>query len=425
MGRHVLHGLLDGAQHPLVDTERAPHRAVRHGHGPAAGDGRQREVFAVGADGRGRYRGRRGRGRRGRGRDEPRRDRARSGHGPDARARRRRHGADGGGVLGVGLAGDGAQRGQPLLGAVTLLPDGGCLCFRVGLLLLQGPQRVLEHDFGVLLGAVHGHVPVGGGGRAPVEVGGELRVGLGGVRGVGRVWLRQGLLGLGLGVLEAADDLVAHAGAGGQAGLDADDTLDGVADLGRGGVGDDAHEAGHGVDEVGDVVGGVNGGAVAALAADEQAVALLEAVDPAGGELGGLLVLVARQGREDGLGLVGELLVGGVAAAVLRLLVPEQHELLDVGPVAEAQTRARQLRVTIEAGVLGRQRVRDGRLRDGLAVLALEPVDARLVRRPHRLRIGPATQRAPLVERERVPLLGRRRRGLGRDVAHRPLSNPR
>lgn len=74
-----------------------------------------------------------------------------------------------------------------------------------------------------------------------------------------------------------------------------------------------------------------------ALAADQQAVALLEAMDPPGRELGCGLVLVTRQGLEDALCLFGELLVGGVAAGADGMLVPEEDETFYVGPVAEAE----------------------------------------------------------------------------------------
>ena len=290
------------------------------------------------------------------------------------------------GVAGVAVGGSLGFANLALscgLGLADLALGGG-LGLGVGLFLLQGAQGVLEDDFRVFFG-VHGRVAGGWVGARVLQ----LLLGCGG-----------------LGVVDAADDLVAHAGADGEGRLHADDALDGVADGGRGDVRGDVHEAGHGVHQVGDVVGGVLDAAVAALTPNQQAIALLEAVDPARGELGGALVLVARQLDEDVLGLLGELLVGGVAAAVDHLLVPEQDELLDVGPVAEAEARAGQVGVAVEAGVLGGQRVRDGRLRDGLVVLGMEPVDARLVARPHGLRAGPAPQGAPLVEGQRVPLLG-------------------
>ncbi|KAK0746499.1 hypothetical protein B0T18DRAFT_153328 [Schizothecium vesticola] len=405
MRRHVLHRLLDIPQHPHVDAKRTPHRPVRLRHGRLARDGSQRQLGTPATAAAGvlllwllLLLGRR--------REEARpraaaRRRCRRAEAGVPRRRRQRGGR-------VGLPSDGAERGKAALGAVAVLARGRGLCLGVGFGFLHLAEGGLEDELGVG-GVVHGGVAVaGGGGRG----------------GVGLQLLR-GVWG-GRGVLEAADDLVAGAGADGEGGVDAEDALDGVADGGGGDVGRDAHEAGEGVDEVGDVVGRVarDVGREAALAADEQAVALLEAVDPAGRELGRRLILVARQGREDGLGLVGELFVGGLAAVVEHALVPHEHELLDVGPVAEAQARARQLRVAVEARVLERQRVRDGRLRDGLAVLALEPFDAGLVAGADRLRVGPAPQRAALVQRERVALLGPGRRvlelGLGRrrEVGH-------
>lgn len=261
----------------------------------------------------------------------------------------------------------------------------------------------MEDEFRVRVGVVHGRVvavaacAAGGGGR----------------RGVGErlLWGCRRRRG---GVVEAADDLVARAGAHGEGGVDAEDALDGVANGGGGDVGGYAHEAREGVDEVGDVVGrgARDVGGEAALARDEEAVALLEAVDPAGRELGRGFLLVARQGREDGLGLVGELLVGGLPPVGEHALVPDEDQLLDVGPVAEAQARAGELRVAVEARVFEGQRVRDGRLRDGLAVLALEPLDAGLVGWADCLRVGPAPQRAALVEGQRVALLGPGRRAV-------------
>lgn len=133
-----------------------------------------------------------------------------------------------------------------------------------------------------------------------------------------------------------ANDFISHFGAGDEGRFDAHDALDVIADDSGGHVGRDAHEPAHGVDQVRDVVGRVGRGAVPPLAADQQAVALLEAVDPSGAEFRGRLVLVARQLGEDVLGLLGQFFVGGLSAGSHHLLVPEQHELLHVGPVAEA-----------------------------------------------------------------------------------------
>lgn len=44
----------------------------------------------------------------------------------------------------------------------------------------------------------------------------------------------------------------------------------------------------------------------------------------------------------------------------------------------------------------------NGRLRNGLVVLGLEPLDAGLMARPHGLRVGPSSEGAALVERQRV-----------------------
>lgn len=63
-------------------------------------------------------------------------------------------------------------------------------------------------------------------------------------------------------------------------------------------------------------------------------------MDPSRREFGGVLVLVARKLVEDGLGLVTELLVGRLTAGSLNLLIPEEDEPLDVGPVSEAKARA-------------------------------------------------------------------------------------
>lgn len=336
----MLDRILNSLQHAPIHAVGTPHRPVGARHRRPALDGREHEVLAarrllvlhrrlVPAGGGGLW------------------------------VRGRRTGRDG-----ERLTGDGAQRPEGAVVIVLMrLADGGCFGLGGGLFLLQGAEGVLQDDLRVVFG-VHGD-----GGVAAVGGDAVRRVGLAGGR-VGRllVMLRG---------FHAAHDLVARPSTDGEACLDADDALDGVADGGRRGLGRDAHEARDGVDQVVQVVGGIGRAAVAALAADEQAVALLEPVDPAGGELGRALVLVAGQLGEDGLGLLAELLVGGVAAArVHDLLVPEQHELLDVGPIAEAQARAGQLGVAIESGVFGAERMRNGGLTDGLVILVAKPLNA-------------------------------------------------
>lgn len=256
-------------------------------------------------------------------------------------------------------------RRQASLQPVACLSVRRGLGFRVRFLLLERVQRVLQDDLGVFLAVC---VAVGGGG------GGHNT-------GVGRIDYRVVRLAVlvQLGALEAADDLIAGAGAYRERGLNANYAVDGLADRGGTGLGADIHEARDGVDEVGNVFLGRQALAVPALAPHEESVSFFEAVDPAGRELGGRLVLVARQLLEDGLGLVGELLVGGLTAAVVHALVPHEDKLLHVGPVAKAQARAGELRVAIEAGVFGRQRVRDGGLADGLAILGMEPLNTGLV----------------------------------------------
>ncbi|KAL7804716.1 hypothetical protein V8C44DRAFT_254159 [Trichoderma aethiopicum] len=354
VSRHVFHGLLDRTEHPLIDAKRTPQR-------PLSVSG-ERDVRVDGREGQ---------------------------LGRHVLARR--------GVAGVrGRTAAGRRQALLLeargpLGALPLFAYSGGLLLGSLLLLLELSQGILQNHLGIVVGV---HWLVG------------LRLGERRLDGGER---RQGL---GVGAGEAADDLVTDEGAGIEARLDADDAQDLLSDSGRARVGGNGHEARDAVGQVVDVVGRVDAAVpVPALATDQQPVALLEAMDPSRRELGRRLLLVARQLAEDGLCLLAQLLVGGLAAGGLDLLVPQQHQLLDVGPVAEAQARARQLRVVaVEARVLGRQRVRDGRLADLLAVLAEEPLDARLVRRPDRLAVGPAPQRAPLVQRQRVPLLGRRRR---------------
>lgn len=46
MRRHVLHGLLDRPQHPLVDAERAPLGPIRARDGPVGRDRRQVETLS-------------------------------------------------------------------------------------------------------------------------------------------------------------------------------------------------------------------------------------------------------------------------------------------------------------------------------------------------------------------------------------------
>lgn len=86
--------------------------------------------------------------------------------------------------------------------------------------------------------------------------------------------------------------------------------------------------------------------------------------------------------------------------------MPKKDKLLDVGPIAETQTRAAELVIIVETGVLGREGMRDGGLADVLAVLAEEPLDACLVGGTGGLGVGPAAEGASLVEGQRVPLLG-------------------
>ncbi|KAI0486152.1 hypothetical protein F4859DRAFT_469188 [Xylaria cf. heliscus] len=91
--------------------------------------------------------------------------------------------------------------------------------------------------------------------------------------------------------------------------------------------------------------------------------------------------------------------------------MPKKDELLDIGPVAETQTRATELAIVVEAGVLGREGVRDGGLANVLAVLAEEPFDAGLVRGTGGLGVSPAAEGAPLIEGQRMALLRGMRSG--------------
>lgn len=127
-------------------------------------------------------------------------------------------------------------------------------------------------------------------------------------------------------------------------------------------------------------------------------------MDPAGRELRRGLVFVTRKLLEDGLGLLGELLVGRVATGRDDLAVPEQNKLLYVRPIAKAQTRATELVIVVKTRVLGRQRVADGRLADVLTVLTKEPLNTSLVGGSRRLRVSPATKGAALVESEGMSL---------------------
>ncbi|KAI1203837.1 hypothetical protein F5X97DRAFT_3271 [Nemania serpens] len=212
-------------------------------------------------------------------------------------------------------------------------------------------------------------------------------------------------------ILNSANNLVANASTGGQARLDTDDAQHGIPDGSRASLGADGHEARNSIDQIRDVIGRVGGTAVTALAPYEEAISLLEAMDPSRRELGRRLVLVARKLLEDGLGLLGQLFVGWVATGSDDLAVPKKDELLDVGPVAKTQARAAELVIVVETSVFGRQGMRDGGLADVLAVLAEEPLDARLVRGAGGLGVGPAAEGASLVEGQRVPLLGRVRSG--------------
>lgn len=198
------------------------------------------------------------------------------------------------------------------------------------------------------------------------------------------------------------NDLISHQGASMKAGFDTDNTNHFLLDGGRAGIRSNAHETGDAVGEVADVFGGVDSPiAVATLSSNQEAISLFEPMYPTGRELRRVLFLVARQLVEDGLGLLTKLLVGGLAARGLDLLVPEENELLYVGPIAEAQARARELGIiAIEARVFGGERMGDGGLADLLSVLGVEPINAGLVRRSDGLGVGPAAKGSALVEGE-------------------------
>lgn len=358
---HVLDGLLDGSQHALVDAKGAADGPLVGRNGPVGVDGRELQLRAHFL---------------------PRRGVAVVAVLGGTRVRGGHHGGR------VGEPGHGAFL------ALALLAHGGGLLLGGLLLLLQLAQGVLQHDL-----------------RVVVSVDGLIRVGRwdrGGVRGRhGRRGRRRRRGIVVAHVVHPADDLVPDEGADAHRGLDAHGAGDLLPNGGGAGVRRDLHEAGHRLGEVVDVLGQAQAGvAVAPLPAGEQAVALLEPVDPAGGELGRVLLLVPGELGEDGLGLLGQLLVGGLPARGLHLLEPAQHQLLDVGPVAEAQAGARQLRVVaVEARVLEGEGVRDGRLADVLAELRVVPLYAGLVRRADLLVLRPPAQGATLVQREGMTLL--------------------
>lgn len=210
---------------------------------------------------------------------------------------------------------------------------------------------------------------------------------------------------------DSPNDLIASKCARVEARLDTDNAKDLLSDGGWTSLGCNVHEAGNTVGQVRDVFGRVHASvAVTALPSDQKPVPFLESVNPAGRKLWGVLILVSRKLVEDGLGLLAQFLVGRLTTRRLDLLVPDEDELLDVGPVSVSQTRARQLGiVAIESRVLWRQRMGDGGLADLLAVLGVEPLYAGLVRRTDGLAVGPAAKGPTLVESEGMPLLGRRR----------------
>ncbi|KAF3076129.1 hypothetical protein CFAM422_001703 [Trichoderma lentiforme] len=203
------------------------------------------------------------------------------------------------------------------LSSLTLFSHGSGLLLGSLLFLLELSKGVLKHHFGVVLGIER------------LLVG--LRLGESGLDG----GQRRERSGMSIG--QAADDLVTDQGAGVEARLDTHDAQDLLADGGRTRVAGNGHEARHAVGQVVNVVGRVDAAvAVAALATYQQAVALLEAVNPSRRELGRALLLVARQLAEDALRLLAQLLVGGLAARGLDLLVPQQHQLLDGGALLRA-----------------------------------------------------------------------------------------
>ncbi|KAK1585551.1 uncharacterized protein LY79DRAFT_265979 [Colletotrichum navitas] len=355
---HVLNCLFNGPEHPLIHAEGTAQGPLVDGDRIVVPNGREIQLRSRG--------------------DEPRGRRC--------------------GPLDGGCREGGSRRALRALTLFPLLPCRRRCNLGLGLLLLQLAQRVLKRNVWVLV-AIHGGVVARGRDHArigAVLVGCVYRCrGRDRVRGSGAAMATRA-------AAQAAQDLVAHESADLKTRLDANGAEDGLADGGGAGIGGKGHQTRDAVGEVANVLGRIDAAVtMAALTPDEQAIALLEAVDPAGGELGGRLFLVAGQGGEDGFGLLAELFVGRMAAGSLDLLVPAQDELFDVRPVAKAQARAAQLGVVaIEAGVLWTQGVGDRGLGDVLAILIVEPVDAGLVARADGLRVGPTAQGAALVERE-------------------------
>jgi hypothetical protein len=101
-------------------------------------------------------------------------------------------------------------------------------------------------------------------------------------------------------ICKAANYLISDKSASAQGCFDADNAENMFSDGSRACVGRYGHESRDAVCEVGNVLSGVQTNiTVSALTSDQEAVAFLESMDPAGRELGWCFILVARQLRKD------------------------------------------------------------------------------------------------------------------------------